>query len=124
MKKTNNTAAQPAEQTKGFIDLSALSCLDTNNYIQDEDGIYIDRENIQVQAVLSYETEDYVRIIKTISAAMHVYRNALLSTYGESEGHKRYASILPQFKDLLNAIGHDMGLCMAERLGTWGENYI
>lgn len=124
MKKTNNTAAQPAEQTKGFIDLSALSCLDTKQYNQDEDGVYVDRDNIQVQAVLSYETEDYLRVIKTISTAMPVYHDALLSTYGESEGQKRYGEILPQFKNLINAIGQDMGICMAERLRTWGENYI
>lgn len=129
MEKTINTATQGAEQPAPRLHLSTLNeLLDLSQFPikTDEDGDpYTDRPNIEVLAKLSHETEDYIRIIKTLSDMLPLYAECLRGTYyGGEQGNARYRAVLPLFQQLRDEIGHDMGVCMADRLSEWKEDYI
>ena len=54
-----------------------------------------------------------------------LYAECLRGTYyGGEQGNARYRAVLPLFKQLRDEIGHDMGVCMADRLSEWKEDYI
>ena len=44
-------------------------------------------------------------------------------TAGE-KADERYKKVLPLFIQLREEIGHDMGVCMADRLAEWQEEYL
>lgn len=125
METNKTTAIQGAER----LPLSALSQLNTTEYetIKDEDGEIegTTRPNLSISATLSHETEDYIRIIKTLSEILPVYHECLRGTYygGEQVG-VRYQKVMPLIQQLREEIGHDMGVCMADRLAEWKEDYI
>ena len=128
MEKTVNTATQGAEQT-ARLHISALNeLLPNSSYtptIDDDGEEYPTRPNVEVFATLSNETEDYVRILKTLAQILPVYHNALRGTYyGGEKARERYAHVVQLFCQLRDEIGHDMGVCMADRLSEWKEDYI
>ena len=54
-----------------------------------------------------------------------IYAECLRGTYyGGEQGNARYRAVLPLFQQLRDEIGHDMGVCMADRLSEWKEDYI
>ena len=54
-----------------------------------------------------------------------IYAECLRGTYYDSEkAHARYCAVLPLITQLREEIGHDMGVCMADRLSEWKEDYI
>lgn len=124
MAPQNTNAAQHAEPEQARLHLSAINQLDTTVYEQNEDGMYINRPNLNVYATLSHETEDYIRVIRTIQDAKNVLKRAEQYTHGEREGLVRYNEIVPLFNKLLDEIGRDMGAAITERLILWGEDYI
>ena len=129
MTPTNTNAAQHAEPEQARLHLSELTQLDNAEYdvIRDEYGEIesTTRPNLNVCATLSHESEDYVRIIKTLWGMLPVYGNALQGTYYSTEkANERYKAVLPLFTQLRDAIAHDMGVCMADRLSEWQEDYI
>lgn len=124
MTKKNTNAAQLAEPAQAYMHLAELINLNNTNYIEDEDGI-TNRPNLNVCATLSHESEDYIRIVKTLWEMLPVYHKALKGTYNDAEKvGERYRNILPMFQQLRDDIAHDMGVCMADRLGEWKEDYI
>ena len=126
-KQDTNAAAQHAEpaQVQEPINLSELTTIDTTEYEKDEDGAFMNRPNLNVCATLSHESEDYIRIVKTLWEMLPVYHKALKGTYLNAEkAGERYRAVLPLFQQLRDEIAHDMGVCMAERLGEWKEDYI
>lgn len=125
METNKTTATQGAER----LPLSALNHLDTTEYetITDEYGDVegTTRPNREISATLSHETEDYIRIIKTLTDILPVYAECLRGTYyGGEQGNARYRAVLPLFQQLREEIGHDMGVCMADRLAKWQEEYL
>lgn len=123
MTKKNTNAAQLAEPVQA-MHLAELINLDNTKYIEDEDGIS-NRPNLNVCATLSHESEDYIRIVKTLWEMLPVYHKALKGTYDDAESAgERYRHVLPLFRQLRDEIAHDMGVCMADRLGEWKEDYI
>ena len=129
MTPTNTNAAQHAEPEQARLHLSELTQLDKTEYdvIRDEYGEIetTERPNLNVCATLSHESEDYVRIIKTLQDIKDVYFNALRGTYYDKDkAQKRYAAVLPLFNSLRDEIGRDMGVCMADRLSEWKDDYI
>lgn len=129
MKTTDTNAAQHAEPVQERLHLSALNQLDKTEYdvVRDEYGEIetTERPNLNVCATLSHESEDYVRIIKTLQDIKDVYFNALRGTYYDKDkAQQRYAAVLPLFNALRDEIGRDMGLCMADRLSEWQDDYI
>ena len=125
METNKTTATQGAER----LPLSALSQLNTTEYetIKDEDGEIegTTRPNLNVCASLSHESEDYIRIIKTLWDMLPVYGNALQGTYYDTDkANERYRAVLPLFQRLRDEIAHDMGVCMADRLSEWKDDYI
>ncbi|MBQ2420366.1 MAG: hypothetical protein II284_03095 [Clostridia bacterium] len=129
MEKTVNTATQGAEQPAPRLHLSTFNeLLDVSKFPikTDEDGEpYTDRPNVEVFATLSHETEDYIRIIKTLSDMLPIYAECLRGTYyGGEQANARYKVVLPLIQKLREEIGHDLGVCIADRLAEWGEDYI
>ena len=127
--KTDTTNATHAEPVQARLHLSELSQLDKTEYdvIRDEYGDVEStaRPNLNVCATLSHESEDYVRIIKTLWDMLPVYANALQGTYYDTEkANERYRAVLPLFTQIREEIGRDMGVCMADRLSEWQEDYI
>ena len=54
-----------------------------------------------------------------------VYGNALQGTYYDTDkANERYRAVLPLFQRLRDEIAHDMGVCMADRLSEWKDDYI
>ena len=89
METNKTTATQGAER----LPLSALNHLDTTEYetITDEYGDVegTTRPNRQISATLSHETEDYIRIIKTLTDILPVYGECLRGTYyGGGKGRR------------------------------------
>lgn len=124
-----NTTKTPRQQNAAFVpacfsmsDLQSL--LDTSIYDRNEDGDFINRPCIDVQVTMSHETENYIRIIKTLAEMYEPYMAALIGTYGEKKGRARYAEMIGHFLTIRDEIGRDMGVCMAERLSEWKDNYI
>ena len=138
MEKTVNTSTQGAEQPAPRLHLSTFNeLLDVSTFNElldvskfpiktDEDGEpYTDRPNVEVFATLSHETEDYIRIIKTLSDMLPIYAECLRGTYyGGEQANARYKVVLPLIQKLREEIGHDLGVCIADRLAEWGEDYI
>ena len=128
MEKTVNTAAQGADNSARLHLSTFNELLDVSKFPlkKDDDGEpYTDRPNVEVFATLSHETEDYIRIIKTLSDMLPIYAECLRGTYyGGEQGNARYRAVLPLFQQLRDEIGHDMGVCMADRLSEWKEDYI
>lgn len=128
MEKTVNTATQGAEQPAPRLHVSTLNeLIDPEKYPTktDADGIpYTDRPNVEVFATLSHETEDYIRIIKTLSDILPIYNDCLRGTYYTDQAKARYIEVMNLIKKLREEIGHDMGVCIADRLAEWGDDYI
>lgn len=129
MEKTVNTATKGAEQAAPRLHLSTLNeLIDPENFplTTDEDGNpYTDRPNVEVFATLSHETEDYIRIIKTLSDMLPIYSECVRGTYYDNEkANARYCVVLHLIEQLRDEIGRDMGVCMADRLSEWKEDYI
>lgn len=128
MEKTVNTATQGADNSARLHLSTFNELLDVSKFPlkKDDDGEpYTDRPNVEVFATLSHETEDYIRIIKTLSDMLPIYAECLRGTYyGGEQGNARYRAVLPLFQQLRDEIGHDMGVCMADRLSEWKEDYI
>lgn len=129
MKTKDTTNATPAEPVQARLHLSALSQLDKTEYdvIRDEYGDVEEttRPNLNVNATLSHESEDYIRIVKTLWDMLPVYANALQGTYYDTDkANERYKAVLPLFQRLRDEIAHDMGVCMADRLSEWKDDYI
>lgn len=129
MAPQDTNAAQHAEPVQARLHLSALNQLDKAEYnvIRDEYGEIesTERPNLNVCATLSHESEDYVRIIKTLWDILPVYANALRGTYyGGDQANERYRAVLPLFTQLRDEIAHDMGVCMADRLSEWKDDYL
>ena len=128
MEKTVNTATQGADNSARLHLSTFNELLDVSKFPlkKDDDGEpYTDRPNVEVFATLSNETEDYIRIIKTLSDMLPIYAECLRGTYyGGEQGNARYRAVLPLFQQLRDEIGHDMGVCMADRLSEWKEDYI
>ena len=129
MTPTDTNATKHAEPVQARLHLSELSQLDKTEYdvVRDEYGEIesTERPNLNVCATLSHESEDYVRIIKTLWDMLPVYANALQGTYYSTEkANERYKAVLPIFTQLRDEIAHDMGVCMADRLSEWKEDYI
>ena len=128
MEKTVNTATQGADNSARLHLSTFNELLDVSKFPlkKDDDGEpYTDRPNVEVFATLSHETEDYIRIIKTLSDMLPIYAECLRGTYyGGEQGNARYRAVLPLFQQLRDEIGHDMGVCMADRLSEWKEDHI
>lgn len=129
MTPTDTNATKHAEPVQARLHLSELSQLDKTEYdvVRDEYGEIesTERPNLNVCATLSHESEDYVRIIKTLWDMLPVYANALQGTYYSTEkANERYKAVLPIFTQLRDEIARDMGVCMADRLSEWKEDYI
>ena len=129
MTPTDTNATKHAEPVQARLHLSELSQLDKTEYdvVRDEYGEIesTERPNLNVCATLSHESEDYVRIIKTLWDMLPVYANALQGTYYSTEkANERYKAVLPIFTQLRDEIAHDMGVCMADRLSEWKEDYM
>lgn len=129
MNTKDTTNATHAEPVQARLHLSELSQLDKTEYdvIKDEDGEIegTTRPNLNVCASLSHESEDYIRIIKTLWDMLPVYGNALQGTYYDNDkANERYRAVLPLFQRLRDEIAHDMGVCMADRLSEWKDDYI
>lgn len=122
-KATN--AAQHAEQGAERLNLSQLkTLLDTSVFTEDEDGI-LNRPNIDIAASLSHETEDYLRIIKTLWQILPIYHDALNGTYYNNEKvNERYAVILELLTQAREEIGRDMGVCISDRITEWQDDYL
>lgn len=125
MTKNINDAAQHAEPVQARLHLSELNTLlDTSVFTEDEDGI-LNRPNIDIAASLSYETEDYVRVIKTLWQILPIYRDALKGTYFNNEKiNERYAVVLELLTQVREEIGRDMGVCISDRITEWKEDYM
>lgn len=126
-KQDTNAAAQHAEpaQVQEPINLSELTTIDTTEYEKDEDGVFMNRPNLNVCATLSHETEDYIRVIRAIRDIKPVLRRAEMFTHGEKDGALHYNNnVAPLLNKLLDVIARDMGVCITERLSLWGDNYL
>lgn len=118
----NTTNATPVQVR---LHLSELTNIDTTAYETNEDGAFTNRPNLNVYATLSHETEDYIRVIRTITDIKPVLRRAEIYTHGEREGALHYnTNVAPLLDKVLDVIGRDLGVCMVERLTLWGEDYI
>lgn len=54
-----------------------------------------------------------------------IYAECLRGTYyGGEQANARYKVVLPLIQKLREEIGHDLGVCIADRLAEWGEDYI
>lgn len=104
--------------------LAALNEIDRTEYVTDEDGIMQNRSNLNITATLSYESEDYIRIIKTLADLPPVYMRALRGTYDEEQARARFIEFRSIFESLRDHISKDMGYCMADRLEQWQGDYI
>lgn len=126
MTKETTNATQYAEPEQARLHLSELThLLDTTQFEKNEDGDFTNRPNLNVYATLSHETEDYARIIKTLWDMLPVYSAALDGTYyGAEISRERYKTVLALFTQLRNEIAHDMGVCIADRLSEWKEDYM
>lgn len=139
MTKNTTNAAQHAEPVQVPIDLSALNHLFNPEYYKpkespavyedddedDDETMEAERPNIHVHAILSHETEDYIRIFKTLAEILPVYDYALRGTYyGAAIARERWCKVLHLFQELRNEIAHDMGVCIADRLSEWQDNYL
>ena len=103
--------------------LAMLNTIDKTEWEQDEDGM-TNRPNIGVTATLSHETEDYIRIIKTLADIEPIYMRALRGTYDEAQALQRYAAFREIFVNLRDTISHDMGYCIGDRLEQWQGEYL
>lgn len=129
MTPTDTNAAKHAEPVQARLHLSAINQLDKTGYAvtRDEYGEIetTERPNLNVCATLSHESEDYVRIIKTLWEMLPVYAAALQGTYYDTEkANARYKAVLPLFQQLRDELAHDMGVCMADRLSEWKDDYL
>ena len=132
MTKKDTNAAQLAEPAPTPVKLSELNTLLNPELYEwatkDERGEDVDapeRPNVEVCATLSHETEDYVRIIKTLAEMLPVYHCALKGTYyGAEISRERYVKVLHLIQQLRDEIAHDMGVCIAERLSEWKDSYM
>ena len=139
MAPQNTNAAQHAEPVQVPIDLSALNHLFNPEYYkpkespdvcededEDEDGtIEAERPEIHVHAILSNETEDYIRILKTLAEILPVYDYALKGTYyGAAIARERWCKVLHLLGKVREEIAHGMGVCIADRLSEWQDNYL
>lgn len=129
---TTETTNAAQNATQAPVRLSSLTNLlnpELYEYVtaqeRGEDVEAPERPNVEVYATLSHETEDYVRIIKTLAEMLPVYHCALMGTYygGEQVG-ERYRKVLHLLQELRNEIAHDMGVCMADRLSEWKDDYM
>lgn len=126
MNTTNTTnATQSATTAQEYTRLSAFSSLlDTSVFETNEDG-ETNRPNVDVFCTLSHETEDYMRIIKTLWKMLAAYRSSLVGTYGAgTKADERFKEVLPVFQQLRTEVARDLGECIAERLSEWGEDYM
>lgn len=115
----DNNTAQERVHVKNLNALADTSIYDTN-----EDGDFTNRPNINIYATLSHETEDLLRILKTFADMLPAYRRALMGIYGEEKGAQRYRDMLPKLTELRNEFGLDLGLCVAERVAEWQDDYL
>lgn len=120
--KTN--AAQHAEPVQVPINLSALNHINKTDYQKDEDGAFIDRPNLDVQVTMSYATEDYVRILKTLADVRPVLRRALQETHGEKDGTLRYNEMIPHLNRFIAEISGDMGEYITDVVMNWQGEYM
>lgn len=124
MTKHEKNAAQHAEPEQVRLRLSELNTIDKTEYERDEDGIYKNRPNLNVCVTLSHETEDYVRVLKTLAGVRPTMLRALRGTYGESEGNRRYNDLMPHLNTLIAELSKDMGFMVTDCLCNWGEDYL
>lgn len=107
----------------GLQSLAALNVLDKTEWQQDEDGI-TNRPNLTITATLCHETEDYIRIIKTLADIEPIYFRALKGTYDAEDASRRYLEFRETFVKLRDIISHDMGYCIGDRLEQWQADYL
>lgn len=124
MTKHEKNAAQHAEPEQVRLRLSELNTIDKTEYERDEDGVYKNRPNLNVCVTLSHETEDYVRVFKTLAGVRPTMLRALRGTYGESEGTRRYNDLMPHLNTLIAELSKDMGFMVTDCLCNWGEDYL
>ena len=124
MTKHEKNAAQHAEPEQVRLRLSELNTIDKTEYERDEDGVYKNRPNLNVRVTLSHETEDYVRVFKTLAGVRPTMLRALRGTYGESEGNRRYNDLMPHLNTLIAELSKDMGFMVTDCLCNWGEDYL
>lgn len=126
METNKHTAPQGAEQVAERVPLSVLNALlPINEQPTDRDDDETARPNIEVLATLSNETEDFIRIIKTLWDMLPVYSRALNGTYyGGAQANERYKTVLGIFQQLRDEIAHDMGVCIADRISEWKDSYL
>ena len=85
---------------------------------------YINRPNVEITATLTHQTEDYIRIIKTMDSVLDHLKRALEDTHGIEQGRRRYAVIAPMFEALTAEIGADLGANIVNSLTQIGGEYL
>ena len=124
MNTPTTDATKHAEPVQVPINLSALNHINTTHYERDEDGMYLNRPNLNVQVTMSYQTEDYVRVLKTLADVRPVLLRALRETHGEGNGTRRYNEVIPHLNGLIEEISGDMGGHITDVVMNWQGEYM
>lgn len=123
METMKATAATTTAAGLEITRLQDLNTLSDNKYTASVEEA-LKRPTIKISAELSHETEDYIRIIRTLDNTLLHLRNTLENTHGVEDGRRRFDEIAPLIRTATTAIGADLGGHIVESLIEWEGQYL